>query len=40
MTIRDELHLLLTGKMLSREAYIIVFLLGVLAGIIGKVVMG
>ena len=36
---KSNLELLLTGRLLSAKAYALVFLLGVLAGIIIKVVM-
>lgn len=32
MTVKEELRLLLTGRMLSREAYIIIFGCGVAVG--------
>ena len=36
---KSDLRLLVTGRLLSAKAYAVVFLLGVLAGVIIKVVM-
>ena len=36
---KSDLELLLTGRLLSAKAYAVVFLLGVLVGVVIKVVM-